>query len=51
MEICTYNVCAGFHVMYIHKNRCRKKISIPCIIHMCSFLKGVGGGGGLERND
>ena len=36
------NLCAGFHVMYVHEIR-KEKISIPCIICMCSFLKGGGG--------
>ena len=46
----SYNVhvCAGFHIMYIHE-MCTKKISIPCIICMCSFLKGEAEG--LERNN
>ena len=43
-----YIHCGGFHVMYIHGIGVEKKISIPCVICMCSFLKG---GRGLGRND
>ena len=39
------NVCVGFHDMYIHDIGEETNISIPCIICMCSFLKGGGGGG------
>ena len=39
------NVCVGFHDMYIHDIGEETNISIPCIICMCSFLKGGGGEG------
>ena len=42
------NVCAGFHVMYIHEIGEEIKLSISGIICVCSFLGG-GGGVGAKR--
>ena len=45
------NVCAGFHVTYIHEIGEEKK-KIDTMHHLCVFVSQRGGGGGrLGRND
>ena len=52
VEICTYtvlcNVCAGFHVTYIHEIGEEKKIDTMHHLYVFVSQRGGGGGGGME---